>query len=121
MLVIIIIGVLAATVMPRLAGRSQQARIAAAQTDIKANIALALDLFEMDVGRYPTTEEGLGSLLADPGTIDNWKGPYLKKDAKDPWSRSYVYRYPGSQDNTDYELYSAGPNGVEGDDDDIAK
>lgn len=119
MLVIIIIGVLAAMVMPRLVGRSEQARIAAAKADIDANVALALDLFEMDIGRFPTTEEGLASLRANPGGVSNWKGPYLKKDPKDPWAHVYVYRYPAQRSTTDYDLSSPGPNGIEGDEDDI--
>lgn len=119
MLVVIIIGVLVAMVMPRLAGRSEQARIAAAKADIEANIALALDLFELDMGSYPTTEEGLASLRQYSGSEkEDWKGPYLKKMPKDPWGREYKYRCPGTHNN-DYDLYSLGPNGMEGDDDDI--
>lgn len=119
MLVVIIIGVLVAMVMPRLAGRSQQARIAAAKADIEANIALALDLFELDIGRYPTTKEGLAALRQYSGEDkDRWKGPYLKKMPRDPWGRNYVYKSPGSHNN-DYDLYSLGPNGVEGDEDDV--
>lgn len=118
MLVVIIIGVLAAMVMPRLVGQSEQARIAAAKADINANIALALDMFEMHNGRYPATEEGLAALRSNPGSLPDWKGPYLKKDPKDPWGRDYFYKYPGTHDN-DYDLYSAGPNGAEGDADDI--
>lgn len=117
MLVVIIIGVLAALVMPRLVGRSEQARIAAAKSDI-TNIGLALDLFEMDIGRYPTTEEGLAALRADPASLAGWKGPYLKKDPKDPWGRQYVYKTPGSH-NSDIDIYSSGANGAEGDSDDI--
>ena len=74
MLVVIIIGVLAAMVMPRLVGRSEQARAAAAKADISANIPLGLDLFEMDNGRYPSTEEGLAALRANPSSLPNWKG-----------------------------------------------
>lgn len=119
MLVVVIIGILATMVMPRLAGRSEQAKIAACKADIEANIALALDLFELDMGRYPTAEEGLVSLrqyLAEGK--DNWKGPYLKKMPKDPWGKDYKYKCPGTHNN-DYDLYSLGPNGMEGDDDDI--
>lgn len=119
MLVVIIIGVLAAMVMPRLVGRSEQARIAAAKADINANIALALDLFEMDNGRFPATQEGLAALRINPASLPNWKGPYFRKDPKDPWGRPYFYKSPGTY-NSDYDLYSAGPNGVEGDSDDIA-
>ena len=118
MLVVIIIGVLAAMVMPRLVGRSEQARIAASKADIDANIALALDIFEMDCGRYPTTEEGLTALRTNPSALSTWKGPYLKKEPKDPWGKPYFYKSPGTH-NSDYDLYSAGPNGIEGDNDDI--
>jgi general secretion pathway protein G len=105
-------------VVPRLVGRSEQARTSAAKADIEANIALGLDLFEMDNGRFPTTEEGLGALRTNPGSLPNWKGPYLKKDPKDPWARPYLYKSPGTHNN-DYDLYSLGPGGIEGDDDDI--
>lgn len=119
MLVVVIIAVLVSMVMPRLAGRSQQTRLIAAETDIEANIALTLDLFNLDVGRYPTTEEGLSSLLEYSGKdVERWKGPYIKKVPKDPWGKDYIYKFPGTHNN-DYDLYSAGPNGVEGDDDDI--
>lgn len=118
MLVVIIIGVLAAMVMPRLVGRSEQARIAAAKADVNANISLALDMFEMDTGRYPATEEGLGALRSNPSSLSNWKGPYLKKEPKDPWGKSYRYKFPGTHNN-DYDIYSTGSNGIEGDNDDI--
>jgi general secretion pathway protein G len=117
MLVVIIIGVLAAMVMPRLVGRSEQARAEASRADI-ANIALALDLFEMDNDHHPTAEEGLAALRVNPSALPKWKGPYLKKEPKDPWARPYYYKSPGTH-NSDYDLYSAGPNGIEGDNDDI--
>jgi len=113
MLVVIIIGVLAAMVMPRLVGRSEQARIAAAKADINSNIALALDLYEMDIGSFP---EGLDALLHNPGSSPNWKGPYIKKQPKDPWGTTYIYKKKSS---SEYEIKSAGPNGQEGDSDDI--
>ena len=115
MLVIIVIGVLVAMVAPRLAGRSEQARIAAAQADINANLSAALDLFELEKGRYPTTEEGLAA-LRQAGS----KGPYLKKPVPlDPWGKLYVYRSPGQHNPEDYDLFSLGPDGVEGTKDDI--
>jgi general secretion pathway protein G len=104
MLVVIIIGVLAAMVMPRLVGRSEQARVAAARADIEANIALALDLFEMDMGHYP---DSLKDLRVNPGLGDRWKGPYLKKDPKDPWGREYEYSKTGGE-GKDYKLCSKG-------------
>ncbi len=118
MLVVIIIGILVAMVMPRLVGRSEEARVSAARADINASIPLALDLFEMDNGRYPTTEEGLGALRSKPANLANWKGPYLKKEPRDPWGSAYLYRVPPVKAE-DYDLYSAGPNGVPDDDDDI--
>lgn len=118
MLVVIIIGVLVSMVVPRLAGRSEEARIAAAKADINANISVALDLFELDNGKYPTTDEGLPALRAKPGSASNWKGPYLKKEPVDPWGKKYIYRSPGEH-NPDYDLYSYGPDGKEGGSDDI--
>ncbi|MFA5146430.1 MAG: type II secretion system major pseudopilin GspG [Candidatus Omnitrophota bacterium] len=114
MLVVIIIGILVAMVMPRLAGRTEQAREAAARADIEANIGSALDLYEVDSGRYPDT---LDALLQKKEGIANWKGPYLKKKPVDPWGRPYVYKYPGT--HNDYDLYSLGQDGVEGGGDDI--
>jgi len=113
MLVVIIIGVLAAMVMPRLVGRSEQARVVAAKADINSNIALALDMFEMDIGHYP---DKLEDLRANPGLGDKWKGPYLKKDPKDPWGRPYKYERLGT-DGKDYKLCSSGPDETKTEDD----
>lgn len=118
MLVVIIISVLIAMVMPRLAGRSEQAKEAAAKADIEANIASALDLYEIDNGAYPTTEEGLDVLITEPASAKNWRGPYIKKKPIDPWGNPYAYKSPGTY-NKDYDLYSYGKDGVEGGDDDI--
>ncbi len=117
MLVVIILGILVAMVVPRLVGRGEQARRQAATADIRANIALALDLYELDNGRYP---EKLDDLIKNPGEsgAPNWNGPYLKRAPVDPWGRDYAYRAPGQHDN-DYDLFSFGPDGVEGGDDDI--
>ncbi|MDD5643955.1 MAG: type II secretion system major pseudopilin GspG [bacterium] len=117
MLVVIIIGALAAMILPRLAGRSEQAKIAVAKTDVVANIPVALDMFEIDNGRYPTTEEGLKALVQQPGGLENWKGPYTKKNKfLDPWGKEYQYRCP-SNHATDYDLFSFGPDGVQSGDD----
>lgn len=109
MLVVIIIGVLVAMVAPRLAGRSEQAKIAAARADINANLASALDLYEIDNGSYP---EKLDDLMVKPASAANWKGPYLKKKPLDPWGNPYVYKYPGT--HGDYDLMSYGKTGMEG-------
>lgn len=109
MLVVIIIGVLVAMVAPRLAGRSEQAKVAAARADIDANLSSALDLYEIDNGTYP---DKLDDLLVKPSNAPNWKGPYIKKKPTDPWGNPYVYKYPG--DHSDYDLMSYGKSGVEG-------
>lgn len=114
MLVVIIIGILSAMVIPRLAGRSEEARAQAAKSDINSSLALAIDLFEMDTGKYPTT---LAELRAKPQGADNWKGPYLKKDPKDPWGRPYIYAAPGQHNTDSYDLFSYGKDGKEGTDD----
>lgn len=112
MLVVIIIGVLAAMVMPRLFGRSEQARVAAARADINAHIALALDLFELDMGHYPNS---LDELMQKGSSSDSWKGPYLKKKPLDPWGRPYEYKL-GSE-GKDYKLCSKGADEGKSEDD----
>lgn len=112
MLVVIIIGVLVATVMPRFAGRSQEARVTAARVDIFANLSTALDLYELDKGKYP---QNLDELLKKT----DGKGPYLKRKPLDPWKRVYKYKTPSAHGAGDYDLYSLGPDGQEGTADDI--
>jgi general secretion pathway protein G len=120
LLVIVIIGVLASVVVASLSGRTKDARIARAKADIAGSLPLALDVFEQDVGRYPTAEEGLNALVTNPN-VPNWRGPYLKTGLKpDPWGNPYVYEV---QSNTDgaptYRLRSNGPDGRPGSEDDI--
>ena len=118
MLVVIIIGALTAMVMPRLAGRTEQAKISAAQADVTANIATALKLYELDNGRYPSSEDGgLQALFAKPGNANNWNGPYLEKKPTDPWGHEYQYKSPGSRRTYDYDLFSLGQDGIESEDD----
>jgi general secretion pathway protein G len=122
MLVVLIIGVLAALAVPRLVGRSQEARITATYADIESNISIALDLYELDSGTYPSTEQGLSALVVKPSSSPvptDWKGPYLKKIPKDPWGRLYVYKNPGEKNTTSFDLYSLGPDATEGTEDDI--
>jgi len=116
MIVVIIIGVLAAMVIPRLTGRSEEARKGVAKADIDLNIATALKLYELDNGSFPTTEEGLDALVNQPSSAKNWKGPYLEKKPVDPWGKPYEYRSPGTH-RKDYDLYSTGKDGVESSDD----
>lgn len=117
MLVVVIIGALVAMVMPRLTGRGEQARVAAASADINANIATALKLYELDNGVFPSSEEGLNALLNKPGSARNWNGPYLEKKPIDPWGKEYKYKCPGVQRSRDYDLYSLGRDGRESADD----
>ncbi len=122
MLVVIIIGVLAAMVMPNMSGRGSQARIAAAKIDIEANLMTVLDLYELDNGRYPTTEQGLTALIRKPNLspeANNWNGPYLKRNniPIDPWGKEYVYVSPGNKNVDGFDLSSCGIDGVESEDD----
>lgn len=125
LVVVIIIGILAALVIPKFSGRTEQARITSAKTQIASNFGSALDMYEADNGFYPTTEQGLEALLVQPSTDPapkNWKGPYLKSDTipNDPWGKPYIYSCPGTHNPSGYDLYSCGPDGQEGTDDDIA-
>lgn len=117
LLVLVILGVLAALVVPKFTNRTQQARETAARTDIKS-IETAIDAFEIDNGRYPSSDEGLAALLQAPANATSWRGPYLKGALpKDPWGNPYNYRYPGQKNPTGFDLYSLGPDGREGTDD----
>lgn len=119
LLVLVILAVLAAVVVPKFTNRSEQARQAAAKTDV-ANMETALDAFEIDNGRYPTSDEGLAALLEQPSNLSNWKGPYVRRGMPvDPWGNGYQYRYPGTQSPSGYDLYSFGPDGRDGGEDDI--
>jgi general secretion pathway protein G len=114
LLVVVIISTLAAMVIPRLTGRSQQAKEAIAAADITINIPTALKLYELDNGRFPTTEQGLKALISKPKKSpvpQNWNGPYLERESfRDPWGREYLYRYPGKH-GPDFDLYSLGSSG----------
>lgn len=117
LVVLVIIGVLAAVVVPKFTNRSEDAKLTAADADI-SSIELAIDQFEVDTGRLPTSDEGLSALLQAPGNVRVWKGPYIKRGIpKDPWGNEYVYRAPGQHNQNGYDLYSLGPDGREGNDD----
>ena len=122
MIVVIIIAALAAMVVPRLGSRSEQAKVAVAEADIGSNIGLALKLYKLDNGRYPTTSQGLKALLSKPTSSpvpSNWNGPYLERDPLDPWKNTYQFKSPGSHNADSYDLYSLGTDGVEGNEDDV--
>jgi general secretion pathway protein G len=122
MIVVIIIAALSAMVVPRLSNRSEQAKIAVAEADINSNIGLALKLYKLDNGRYPTTSQGLNALISKPSSSPaptNWNGPYLESEPVDPWKAEYGYKSPGAQNTSGYDLYSFGPDGAENTQDDI--
>ena len=114
LVVVTIIGLLAALVGPRLWKKISGAKQSAAKAQIEL-FGSALDAFRLDLGRYPTTEEGLKALREAPTGADRWQGPYLPKEIpNDPWGRPYIYKCPG--DHGDYDLISYGADGVEGGD-----
>jgi general secretion pathway protein G len=112
LIVVIILGVLAALVGPRLFGRVGQSRQAAARVQIEL-LGAALDQFKLDAGRYPTTQEGLQALQQNPGNLAGWEGPYLKKEVpRDPWGNPYQYASPGT--HGEYDLFSQGADNAPG-------
>lgn len=116
LVVMVIIGLLAAIVVPTFMGKERQARSQAARAQIE-QLGTALDMFRLDIGRYPTTDEGLDALRRKPSNADKWDGPYLKKEVPlDPWSKPYIYKSPG--EHAGYDLYTFGADGVPGGDSD---
>ena len=116
LLVVTIIGILAALVIPKLVGRSEQARVTAAYADINGGLKSAIGVYEVDNGYFP---KSLQELLVQPANAKNWHGPYLDKAPVDPWNNPYIYYYPGKHNPNGFDLLSAGPDGKEGTDDDI--
>jgi len=121
MVVMIILGLLAALVVPKMFGKVGKAKLSAAYAQIEL-FGTALDSFALEAGRYPTTSEGLEALITQPSGLEEWDGPYLKKSEipPDPWNNPYHYESPGN--HGDYDLYSYGrdnSSGGEGEDRDI--
>jgi general secretion pathway protein G len=118
MLVVVIIGILAALVIPKIAGSSERARVTAAHADINGGIKSAIGQYEVDNGFYPRS---LQELLVQPSNAKNWHCPYFDppKLPVDPWGNPYIYYYPGKHNPASYDLLSTGPDGREGTDDDI--
>jgi general secretion pathway protein G len=114
MIVIAIMGLLTYMVAPRLIGVMGKAKPKIAAADL-SNLSTALDLFYLDVGRYPTGEEGLRILFEKPADMPQWGGPYVKKgNPKDPWGRAYQYKSPG--EHGPYDVWSYGADGTPGGD-----
>jgi general secretion pathway protein G len=112
LIVVVILGMLAALVGPRLFKSLDKAKVKVAKTQIEL-LAAGLKQFRLDVGRYPLTDEGLAALVVRPDSAPGWDGPYLEKEVpKDPWGRDYLYRSPGERH--EYEIISLGRDGQEG-------
>ncbi len=111
LVVMIIIGLLAALVGPKIFPKLGKGKQSAAKAQIEL-LGQALDQFRLDIGRYPTTQEGLSALVTNPG-IENWEGPYLKKALpNDPWGKPYNFQSPGT--HGEYDLFSYGRDGSPG-------
>lgn len=118
LLVLVILAVLAAVVVPKFTNRRQQANTSATKAQI-SNFETSISQFEIDTGRFPTNDEGLESLVINPG-VEGWNG-YMKKIPNDPWGKPYIYRFPSNRGGShDYDVLSLGPDGREGTEDDIA-
>ena len=113
LVVLAIIGLIVGLVGPRVLNYLSDSKVKAARIQIDS-FAAALDLYFLDVGRYPNTNEGMNALMQRPSSASAWNGPYLKGNAvpKDPWGNAYVYRSPGQHGQ--YDLYSLGPEAREG-------
>jgi general secretion pathway protein G len=115
LLVMVILAILAAVIVPKFTGRTNQAKVSAATTDI-SNLKTTISAFEVDTGSYP---QSLNDLVTNPGNITGWHGPYIEKLPNDPWGHPYIYHPPGGEGGSDFQVLSAGPDGQEGTADDI--
>ena len=116
LVVLVILGLLAGLVGPQILRYLGSAKSDTAQLQIE-ELGAGLDLFHLEVGRYPTSDEGLSALVEEPTGVNNWNGPYLKKKTvpKDPWGNDYNYSSPG--ENSIYDLFSLGQDNMEGGED----
>ena len=122
LIVMIIIGLLAALIGPKMIGRVGESRQTVAKQQVEG-FGSALEMYRLDTTKSPTQEQGLEALVSEPQGVNNWKGPYLKKKfiPKDPWGHEYIYTYPGA--NGDYDIVSYGADGNtggDGEDKDVA-
>lgn len=118
LIVMIILGLLAALVAPRMFGKVGSSKQKAAKAQISL-FETALDTYRLDVGRFPTSDQGLEALRKKPNDVDNWDGPYLPKEIpRDPWGNPYEYRHPG--EHGDYDIISYGADGQPGGEDEDA-
>lgn len=116
MVVILILAILAALIVPKVVGKQDQAKVAAAHSDI-STLSTLLNNFRIDCDRYPTTEEGLQALITPPAGLENkWKGPYTDKIPLDPWGHEYQYTFPGATGQDSFTIMSYGQDGQQGGD-----
>jgi general secretion pathway protein G len=114
MVVVVILGILAATIIPQFMGTTHDAKVSAAKAHI-AELESALERFNIHMDRYPTTDEGLKVLVTAPSEDANrWRGPYIKMLRPDPWNQPYQYRNPGTQHPNSFDLWSRGADKVDG-------
>ena len=114
MVVVIIIGVLAATIIPQFMGTTHDAKVSAAKADV-SQLENALERFNLHMDRYPTMDEGLKVLVEAPtGEDKKWRGPYIKLLRPDPWGNPYQYRVPGMHHATTFDVWSRGADGQDG-------
>jgi general secretion pathway protein G len=118
LVVLLLLGAFAGIFAPKIFGQAEKAKQKAAKLEID-QIGQGLDLYKLEIGRYPTTQEGLQALMVAPSGVSNWNGPYLKRNTvpKDPWSTEYKYVAPGDQ-NRPYDIISFGSDQKEGGDGD---
>jgi general secretion pathway protein G len=113
MVVVIVLGILAATIIPQFMGVTEDAKVNTAKTHIEA-LKTALGMYNIHMDRFPTTEEGLKALVQPPGDAGKgWKGPYVDELKPDPWGNPYQYRCPG-QNGKRYDIWSRGADGADG-------
>lgn len=118
LVVIIILAILAAVVIPRVVGRTDDAKQSKAMSDI-STLDSTLEMYKADTGHYPSGDQGLQALVTNVEQSNKWNGPYIKNNLpNDPWGQPYHYRSPGEH-NPDYDVFSAGPDGQAGTEDDI--
>ncbi|HVS72941.1 MAG TPA: type II secretion system major pseudopilin GspG [Phycisphaerae bacterium] len=118
LLVMAILAVLAAVVVPKFVNRGEEAKIQKAKTDISL-LENQLDVFNTDLGTYPSTDQGLQALVQNVGNWKDWKGPYIKEVPTDPWGNAYIYTNPGTLNPQGIDIVCVGKDGQEGTQDDI--
>ena len=121
MVVVVILGILAATIIPQFIGTTKDAKISAAKAHI-AELESAIERFYVQMDRYPTSEEGLKVLVEAPANDDGkkWRGPYVKQLRPDPWGNAYQYLIPGAHHTTSFDIWSRGADGADGGEGDAA-